>query len=351
MACQTGIRASEPLRRFFAKCKEGNVRVVKVVVKNEELTLNFHEAVSGDWERDFQRSLPHCLDAYEPCYVLFRLDARGSYGYEWLLISFADDSAPIRDKMLLAATRATLKAEFGQCYIRQEYHATSKEDCSLEGYRTWMKRKSGPAPLTDVERELVAAHEEEVALQERQKTANSLASQTLRGIAFPVDQEAQEKLDQLRRGGISYVQLSVDTLNEAIKLERFEAIGPQQLAQMIPKDKPRYHFFRYPHTYEGDNYDSLIFIYSLPSSGCSIKERMLFSSCKGPFLDTAERFIGLKPDRKIEIDSTEVVTDEYLLDQLHPKVHLAQQKFAKPKGPPGRGVRRITKHVTQPTHY
>jgi hypothetical protein len=88
--------------------------------------------------------------------------------------------------------------------IRSSY---LQEDCSLDGYKNWQKRKAGPAPLTDVERELVAAHEEEAAVQERQKTANSLASQTLRGIAFPVDQEAQEKLGQLRHGTITYVQL------------------------------------------------------------------------------------------------------------------------------------------------
>ena len=48
----------------------------------------------------------------------------------------------------------------------------------------------------------------------------ALPSQTLRGVAFPIDGEAEEQLRALKAGGLNYVQLSVDTLNEAIKLEK-----------------------------------------------------------------------------------------------------------------------------------
>lgn len=33
-------------------------------------------------------------------------------------------------------------------------------------------------------------------------------------------------------------------------------------------------------------YNVAVFIYSMPGYNCSIKERMLYSSCKGPFTDT-----------------------------------------------------------------
>ena len=82
--------------------------------------------MNGDWEQDFPRMLPHCLDDNQPCYILYRLDTRSSHGYDWLLINYAPDCAPIRQKMLVAATRATLKAEFGPGHIRDEVHATSK---------------------------------------------------------------------------------------------------------------------------------------------------------------------------------------------------------------------------------
>lgn len=42
-----------------------------------------------------------------------------------------------------------------------------------------------------------------------------------------------------------------------------------------------------------------VFIYSLPSSGSSIKERMLYSSCKGPFLSAATNQYGVVITNKV----------------------------------------------------
>ena len=42
-----------------------------------------------------------------------------------------------------------------------------------------------------------------------------------------------------------------------------------------------------------------VFIYSLPSSGSSIKERMLYSSCKGPFLSAAQNQYGVVITNKV----------------------------------------------------
>lgn len=61
-----------------------------------------------------------------PCYVLFRFDTKTPTGHEWLLLSWTPDSATIRQKMLYASTKATLKNEFGTSHIKEEMHATSK---------------------------------------------------------------------------------------------------------------------------------------------------------------------------------------------------------------------------------
>ena len=56
-------------------------------------------------------------------------------GSDWLLGVFSPDSAPIRAKMLLAATRATLKTEFGPAYVKEEWHCASASDPTAEGER------------------------------------------------------------------------------------------------------------------------------------------------------------------------------------------------------------------------
>ena len=68
----------------------------------------------------------------------------------------------------------------------------------------------------------------------------------------------------------------------------------------MPKNSARYHFFLFKHKYNGNSLESLIFIYSMPGYVCTIKERMLYSSCKGPLLETAET-LGVKIDKKVEI--------------------------------------------------
>lgn len=65
------------------------------------------------------------IDPNIPCYILYRLDEKTSINYGWLLISWTPDIATIRQKMLYASTKATLKQEFGSAHIVEEFHATS----------------------------------------------------------------------------------------------------------------------------------------------------------------------------------------------------------------------------------
>lgn len=49
---------------------------------------------------------------------------------------------------------------------------------------------------------------------------------------------------------------------------------------------------------------------------------------------------------QLEIDDGKELTEEFLYDEIHPKRNLHRQAFAKPKGPPNRGAKRITKSQT-----
>lgn len=58
---------------------------------------------------------------------LFRLDSRShGGGYEWILISWSPDDSPVRQKMLYASTKATLKKEFGTAQIVDEIFGNIK---------------------------------------------------------------------------------------------------------------------------------------------------------------------------------------------------------------------------------
>lgn len=350
MSCPTGIRPNEEVKGLFARCKDGKHRLIKLVIKDEELQLSSTAQVKGSIEEDVARDLGRLVgEVGEPCYFLLLLDSGTRTGSDWLLGIFSPDSAPIRAKMLLAGTRATLKTEFGAAYVKEEWHCASDGDASLEGWRRRCRQKAAPAPMTEIEAELNAVRLEEAEAKKAAMARSALPSQTLRGVAFPVDGEAEEKLRALKEKELNYVQLSVDTLNEAIKLEKAANLSVPDLPAQIPRNKPRYHFFRWEHKHEDRLHDSVLFIYSMPSGGCTIKERMLYSSCKGPFLETVARFLGLPVDRKVEMDANEAVNEDWLRDQLHPKIGgvIERPSFAKPKGPPGRGAPRMIQPQTQ----
>ena len=91
---------------------------------------------SGKWQDDYDKMILPLIVKDQPAYIIYRFDTKSSdSGYDWLLISWSPDSAPVRQKMLYASTKATLKQEFGTALIKEELHGTSIEDISLDGYQ------------------------------------------------------------------------------------------------------------------------------------------------------------------------------------------------------------------------
>ncbi|XP_035633095.1 twinfilin-2-like isoform X2 [Oncorhynchus keta] len=112
-------------------------------------------------------------------------------------------SLQVRQKMLNAATRDTVKKEFGGGHVKDEMFGTEEEDICLKGYQRHMSTSSGPAPLTAAEQELQRIKINEV----KTKTSVESKSQTLQGLAFPLQEDAKRVLQQLAQKHINYIQL------------------------------------------------------------------------------------------------------------------------------------------------
>lgn len=339
MSHQTGIKANEELKTFFGQCKDGKVRVIKISIQNEQLVLNDFKAPKGTWEDDYDRYVLHLVEDRQPCYIFYCLDSQSDSGFEWVFISWSPDDSPVREKMLYASTKATLKKEFGGGQIKYELFASTKEDISLQGYHRHLREATDPAPLTFAEEELQMIKKNE----SRVDIAVDSRHQTLQGLVFPISDDAIAALFDMKNGILNYVQLSIDLDKEEINLESRDDTNINNLPTRVPRNHSRYHLFCFPHSYEGDYLLSKVFIYSTPGYECSVKERMLYSSCKNPLLDVIENKIGIEIAKKIEIDDYSELTAQYLLEEIHPKKNIHRQKFAKPKGPSNRGPRRLIK--------
>lgn len=102
-------------------------------------------------------------------------------------------------------------------------------------------------------------------------------------------------------------------------MDNTDTLTVAQLPKQVPTESARYHMFNFKHTHEGDYIESfgkgqnykfgtsaliifpLVFIYSMPGYNCSIKERMLYSSCKAPLLDVIENHLNVAVAKKVSM--------------------------------------------------
>ena len=85
-----------------------------------------------------------------------------------------------------------------------------------------------------------------------------------------------------------------------------------------------------------------VFIYSMPGYECSIKERMLYSSCRNALVDQIGQ-LNITIDKKMEVDSGSELTEENIFNEIHPKKESnVSAKVTRP-APPSRGKRRMIK--------
>ncbi|XP_011870948.1 PREDICTED: twinfilin isoform X1 [Vollenhovia emeryi] len=339
MSHQTGIKANDALKKLFAKCRDGKIRVLKISIENEELAPASSLKPANKWQDDYDKMIKPLIVENQPAYILYRLDTKSpDSGYDWLFISWSPDTAPVRQKMLYASTKATLKQEFGTASIKEELHGTVPEDITLDGYRKHKRNDTAPVPLTTAEEELAELKKTTATTDYSVETRH----QTLSGVAFPVTDQAKQAITELGKGIHEYIQLKIQLEEEMIHLVTACDVSLDKLPTKVPSDAARYHLYNFKHTHEGDYTESIVFIYSMPGYSCSIKERMLYSSCKAPLLDLIQS-LGVTITKKLEVAAGEELTEAFFQEELHPKISLHQPKFAKPKGPPNRGAKRITK--------
>lgn len=316
--------------------------------------------VNEDWEKDYKNLVEPLIEENTPCYIFFRLDTKSSIGYEWLLMSYTPDTATIRQKMLYASTKATMKKEFGSPHIKEEYHATSQRETTLFQYKKHKKAMEAPAPLTQREEEMLEIRRNEVQTEISTETRHK----TLGGISCALTEAATAAIKDTVRGSYNYLQFKIDLKEEKIHLVKAGNVDIEKLPKEIPDDEARYHVYLFKHTHEGDFLESFIFIYSMPGYKCPIKERMMYSSCKALFVEKIQD-LGLTIDKKVsspiassfrfyhscflvsfcqlEIDSGSEINEEYFQEELHPKTLLHRPAFAKPQGPKNRGAKRLTR--------
>jgi len=107
-----------------------------------------------------------------------------------------------------------------------------------------------------------------------------------------------------------------------------------ELVQSISTTEPRFTFYRYDHTHNGQSSSPVLFFYTYPAvpGKQAIRNRMLYPLMKRAVLTIAESEAGLSIAAKFDVEDPSELTEQSVTDELHPKVE-TRQAFARPKRP------------------
>ena len=125
---------SEELTDLFTKeaSGDGTLACIFVSILDEAFTLGATVPLGASAEADFEAT-KRLLSEDEATYLLFR-KLRGGESQGWAFISFVPDTAPVKQKMLYANAKDTLKKNLpGGDAIGQDMHFSDLQDVALDG--------------------------------------------------------------------------------------------------------------------------------------------------------------------------------------------------------------------------
>jgi len=191
------------------------------------------------WEKDFDLT-KQLLDAKVPCYLLFRTDEKNAQGfYQFYILRYVPDTAPVRAKMLSSSTISTLKSTLGSNYFVDDIFGSTADDFSSKGFADYLKHKNASAPLTTME-ELTAEEIERGVFAGGAGTSSAYAH----GVAFPVDDAVLHALDSMNSGQCNYVQVGVNVDNERIIHFESATISIDECKTKVPLNETKVSFLQ-----------------------------------------------------------------------------------------------------------
>lgn len=128
----------------------------------------------------------------------------------------------------------------------------------------------------------------------------------------------------------------INPKSEVVELAESPSSSPSTVTELVAAlspSEPRFTFWRFTHTHEGEESSPVLFFYTcIAAAGKSIKDRMMYPLMKRAVITGAETAAGLKAEKRFEVEETSEITEESVLNELHPKAEV-KTGFRRPKRP------------------
>jgi len=341
---KTGVRVDGNLKESFQSATD-NDRFIKAIVSEDCSKIEKVTTVGAQstWENDFDL-VPPLLEDRTPCFIIYRTDRKGhSTPYLWYLLSFIPDDAKVKQKMLYSATRSSLVSDLGgENHFIDYIHGTTQVEFSKKGFQIYYESKTSEVPLSDQEKTRKEEREQEVnTIVELVSIVKNSTSGGQSNVLFPIDDTIPEAINYLTSGQFNYLRLCIDQKKERIMLDEACFVELADLPSKVPPTDCAFHFFNWAHNHEGQDLNSLIFVFSTPdgSNGqkpAPVRSRMLYASSKQHVVSFFTN-LNCTFDCKMEIGSGDELLESEFSSLIHPLVTKEEKTaFKKPTGPKSR---------------
>jgi len=299
MSATAPLEVDEELDSTFKRALEGDsVGVIQVQVKAERFKLSSSHSPSGSTSSDFD-FIGSVASEDEASYFLIKLKSK-----EWLLVTYVPDSVAVKDKMVYASAKGTLKDKFGHAFVTDEFHATSKDELLYEHFKGTQKPSDARSAF-EIEREKVLEEEDEAREEIVQKMAKVSTSGFggYHSVTIPLSTSAKSALDRLKSGEVNFVALAVDESQSSIICGDSKNVDVSNISREMHTAEPRFYL------YSSQSGKPIVFIYSCPGKAPP-KLRMVYSTSKPNVINQITQYGLNLATKKIEITEGEDLLDE-----------------------------------------
>ncbi|KAF7556869.1 hypothetical protein G7Z17_g1117 [Cylindrodendrum hubeiense] len=329
---QSGISASQELQAQFNSllASSDTFGLIATIERESLVTVATIPSSSSSFNDNLASLQPHIKSNVALYLILRRYDSAPRF----LAITYVPDEAPVRQKMLFASTRLTLVRELGTEHFRETILLTMANELTAKGFEKHDAHTKLDAPLTEEEQ---ALGEVKRAEQEAGSGTGTREIHLSKSLAMPVSEDAIAAMQEIgQEGGRVVTMLRINPETEAVELVP-ESPTPStigELSQVISTTEPRFTLFRFTHTHNGAEHSPILFFYTCPITPGTkaIKYRMMYPLMKRAVLEVADKTAGLKIEKRFEVEEPSEITEQTVLEDLHPKV-TARQGFSRPKRP------------------
>ncbi|KAL7722507.1 Twinfilin [Entamoeba marina] len=317
MSHSSGIDLSDDLINQFKQIdRTGEGRFIKASINDDSVIVDQTEPGTDNFDADLDLVLP-LLQPTDPCFILFRMDVD-----------------KVRQKMLYSSTKSRFKQTLGSISFQSEIHGTTANDFGSAGYAAYLAHEASPNPLTEQEEEREREIELGVAAFGAAPTGMATVTAS-NGVAFPMDDAVVTAVTELVENGNNYVQIGIEIDDERIILQETKNIAFEEISTCVPLEFPAFHFFRWDHTFEGQDQTSYIYIFSCPdgsgeTKSAPVKHRMLYSTSKS-VVEQVLTQNNVEIALKLEVNAPRDLVPEDIEKQIHPPPVEKKKMFAKPK--------------------